>query len=146
MEEEVSSVYIGVDDEIVAIEHDNDKVTDLEDQVDEPTEGMEFDSLDELMAFYVRYAKEKGFAMAKRSSEKVGEILTHVYMECTRAGMTKITSSNLLYLGPNSKIKCPAKLTAILTRNKKWSVKTVQLAHNHEMSLENSQFSNALDS
>ena len=96
MEEEASSAYIGVDDEPVEIDHDNDQGIDLENKIVEPVEGMEFDSLEDLMAFYAKYAKEKGFAVAKRSSKKVEGILSRVYIECTRAGTRKSTSSNPL--------------------------------------------------
>ena len=68
MEEEVSSGYIGMDDNTNEIAHENDKVTELETNEDEPKVGMEFDSLDQLMAFYTSYAKKiNGFAMAKKN-------------------------------------------------------------------------------
>ena len=95
---------------------------------------MEFDYLDDLMAFYAKYSQEKGFVVAKRRSKKVEGVYTRIY-RVYPCWYMKSTSSNLLNICPNSKIKCPAMLIELFTRNEKWSVKAVELAHNHEMSL-----------
>ncbi|XP_057471117.1 protein FAR1-RELATED SEQUENCE 6-like [Actinidia eriantha] len=43
---------------------------DFEEKVEEPKMGMEFDTHDEAYLYYTRFAKEKGFAVAKRSSKR----------------------------------------------------------------------------
>ena len=133
-------LFIGVNDDSIEMKLEKDKVPDVANKIDEPKEGMEFDSLDELMAFYASYTKEKCFAVDKRTSKKVGGILTYVIIECTRAGKTKITSNNPLKMCPNSKNNCQAKLKAFFARNEKWCVKSIEFAYNHEMSPEKSRY------
>ncbi|GFY96111.1 hypothetical protein Acr_11g0004170 [Actinidia rufa] len=51
----------------------------FKERVEEPKIGMEFDTHDEAYFYYTRFAKEKGFAVAKRSSKKGNDgMLKHV--------------------------------------------------------------------
>ncbi|CAL5406295.1 unnamed protein product [Camellia sinensis] len=52
------------------IENQKEEMGNVEDKVEDPKMGMMFNSINELMKFYTRYAKEKGFAVAKRTSKK----------------------------------------------------------------------------
>ena len=133
-EQEVSSGSVSIDEDNFEIDHDNEQIRDVENQIDQPKKGMEFDSLDELMAFYARYARGKGFAVSKRSSTKKQGVVRYVALQCTRAGTSTSKSTNPLNVRPTSKIGCKAKLRAFHCLNGKWSVTAVELSHNHEMS------------
>ncbi|KAL7214131.1 hypothetical protein ACSBR1_026531 [Camellia fascicularis] len=97
---------------------------------------MVFDSIDEVMKFYTRYAKEKGFSVCKRTSSRGndGEI-TYATITGNRRGKQKIRSSNLVKLQPQLKINCKAK----------WRLNFVKLDHNHGLSPGKLNSSNAIE-
>nr|POE86249.1 isoform 2 of protein far1-related sequence 2 [Quercus suber] len=80
-----------------------------------------FNSIDDIMKYYTRYGKEKGFAVAKRSSKKGddGEV-RYVTIACNRAGKPRNRSSNPLKLQSESKTDCKAQLRAVLCPDGKW--------------------------
>ena len=63
--------------------------------IDEPKEGMKFDTSDEAYLYYSTYAKEKGFAVSKRNSRKGSDgNLMNVTFQCNRGGKAKVTTTN----------------------------------------------------
>ncbi|XP_028085062.1 protein FAR-RED IMPAIRED RESPONSE 1-like [Camellia sinensis] len=102
--------------------------------VEDPKVGMLFDSIDDLVQFYQRYAKEKGFGMCIRSSKKVGGEVRYVIVACTHSGKPKIKSSKLHQLHPQSKTDCKAKICANLLGDGKWILRSMVLDHNHGVS------------
>ncbi|KAG5528325.1 hypothetical protein RHGRI_029108 [Rhododendron griersonianum] len=86
----------------------NEATENCEDGVEELKEGMTFDTSEEAYSYYSRYAKEKGFAMAKRTSRKGKDgKLKDVTIACSRARKA---------------------------RNGKWRLNRVALVHNHDQS------------
>ncbi|GFS40191.1 FAR1-related sequence 3 [Actinidia rufa] len=84
-----------------------------EERVEEPKMGMEFDTHDEAYLYYTRFAKEKGFAVAKRSSKKGKDgILKHVILQCSRGGKPRLRGSNPAKARPQCKVECPAHLNS----------------------------------
>ncbi|KAL7260398.1 hypothetical protein ACSBR1_006127 [Camellia fascicularis] len=68
---------------------------------------MVFDFVDEVMKFYTRYAKEKGFAVCKRTSSKGNDgEMRYATITCNRGRKQKIRSSNLVKLQPQLKTSC----------------------------------------
>ncbi|KAG5540970.1 hypothetical protein RHGRI_021008 [Rhododendron griersonianum] len=56
---------------------------------------MTFDTSEGAYLYYLKYAKEKGFAIAKRSSRKGRDgNVRHVGFECCRAGKGRVRISN----------------------------------------------------
>ncbi|XP_028098981.1 protein FAR1-RELATED SEQUENCE 8-like [Camellia sinensis] len=102
--------------------------------VEDPTVGMLFDSIDDLVQFYQRYAKEKGFRMCIRSSKKVGGEARYVTVACNHSGKPKIKSSKPHQLHPQSKTNCKAKICANLLGDGKWILRSMVLDHNHGVS------------
>ncbi|KAF3958562.1 hypothetical protein CMV_016552 [Castanea mollissima] len=96
---------------------------------------MMFNSIDDIMKYYTRYGKEKGFAVAKRSSKKGddGEV-RYVTIACNRAGKPRNRSSNPLKLQSESKTDCKAQLRAVLCPDGKWILNAMVLDHNHGLS------------
>ncbi|XP_058183566.1 protein FAR1-RELATED SEQUENCE 4-like [Rhododendron vialii] len=95
---------------------------------------MTFDTSEEAYSYYSRYAKEKGFAVAKTTSRKGKDgKLKDVTIACSRAGKARVTS-NPVKPRPQSKIDCQAHVTVVLHPNGKWRLNRVALVHNHDQS------------
>ncbi|KAL7169582.1 hypothetical protein ACSBR2_034590 [Camellia fascicularis] len=72
---------------------------------------MVFDSIDEIMKFYTRYAKQKGFAVCKRTSSKGNDgEMRYATITCNRGGKQKIRSNNFVKLQPQLKTNCKARV------------------------------------
>ncbi|XP_058189372.1 protein FAR-RED IMPAIRED RESPONSE 1-like [Rhododendron vialii] len=107
-----------------------------EDKVEESKEGMTFDTSEEAYSYYSRYAEGKGFAVAKRTSRKGKDgKLKDLTIACSRAGKTRVTTSNPAKPRPQSKINCQAHVTVVLHPNGKWRLNRIALVHNHDQSL-----------
>lgn len=62
--------------------------------VEEPKEGMAFDSLDELAFYYRTYAKQQGFEVVKRSQKKHASGHTrYITLAYARQGIRKASSN-----------------------------------------------------
>ncbi|KAK9092746.1 hypothetical protein Syun_027657 [Stephania yunnanensis] len=92
-----------------------------------PAVGMLFDSVDELLTAYQDHAKEKGFAVAIRSSVRdTSSQFKYVSISCDRGRNT--------YFEKHSKrINCLAKVHAVRQGDNCWSVSKVVVEHNHEL-------------
>ncbi|KAL7227681.1 hypothetical protein ACSBR1_022531 [Camellia fascicularis] len=117
------------------IDNQTDEIRNAEEHLEDPKPGMVFDSVDEVMKFYTRYAKEKGFAVCKRTSSKGNDgEMRYATITCNRSGKQKIRSSNLVKLQPQLKTNCKARVTANLCTSGKWRLNFVNLDHNHGLS------------
>jgi hypothetical protein len=123
------------------IENETEETRNIKDKVEEPKVGMTFNSIDDIMKYYTRYGKEKGFAVAKRSSKKGddGEV-RYVTVACNRAGKPRYRSSNPLKLQPQLKTDCKAQLRVVLCPDGKWILTAMALDHNHGLSPSKSRF------
>ncbi|XP_058188429.1 protein FAR1-RELATED SEQUENCE 4-like [Rhododendron vialii] len=102
---------------------------------------MIFDTSEEAYSYYSRFAKEKGFAVAKRTSRKGKDgKLKDVTIACNRAGKARVTTSNPVKPRPQSKINCPTHVTVVLHPNGKWRLNRVALVHNHDQSPEKARY------
>ncbi|KAI8559311.1 hypothetical protein RHMOL_Rhmol04G0162200 [Rhododendron molle] len=90
-EEEVWSGPSSKDcDEIETTKDGKEEIEICEDKVEEPNEGMTFNTSEDAYRYYLRYAREKGFAIAKRLSRNGSdEKLRHIGFECCRVGKIK---------------------------------------------------------
>ena len=95
----------------------------FEERGEEPKIGMEFDTHNEAYLYYTRFSKEKGFAVAKRSSKKGKDgMLKHVILQCSRGGKPRPRGSNPAKARPQCKVECPAHLNVIRTKEGNWMV------------------------
>ncbi|XP_075671108.1 protein FAR-RED IMPAIRED RESPONSE 1-like [Castanea sativa] len=117
------------------IENATEETRNVKEKIEDPKVGMMFNSIDDIMKYYTRYGKEKGFAVAKRSSKKGddGEV-RYVTIACNRAGKPRNRSSNPLKLQSESKTDCKAQLRAVLCPDGKWILNAMVLDHNHGLS------------
>ncbi|XP_057504766.1 protein FAR1-RELATED SEQUENCE 6-like [Actinidia eriantha] len=128
-------------DEICTNEDGNQTTENYEQRVEEPKEGMEFDTSDEAYIYYSTYAKEKGFAVSKRNSRKGSDgKLMNVTFQCNRGGKAKVTTINPVKPRPQTKIECPARLNLSICRDGRWRLNKVALEHNHVNSPGKSRF------
>ncbi|XP_057493205.1 protein FAR-RED IMPAIRED RESPONSE 1-like [Actinidia eriantha] len=116
-------------------EQDGKERTEIcEDRVEEPKEGMTFDTSENAYLFYCRYAKENGFFVSRRTSRKGSDgKLKDITLSCSRAGKARVKTSNPVKPRPQSRMNCPAHIR-IVNRNGKFNLNRVVLNHNHEQS------------
>ncbi|XP_024042121.1 protein FAR1-RELATED SEQUENCE 5-like [Citrus clementina] len=99
---------------------------------DEPIIGMSFDSDVDLFIYFKEYGKRKGFPILRRTSRKDSDgILRNVTFACGRSGETRSKSVNILKPQPNAKTGCNARLGAGLGDDGKWTIRSLNLEHNH---------------
>ena len=103
-----------------ANEGENESNENSEHKVEEPKEGMEFNTSDEAYIYYSTYAKEKGFAVSKRNSRKGSdENLMNVTFQYNHGRKARVTTINSVKTRPQTKIECPARLTLSICRDGK---------------------------
>ncbi|KAL7163054.1 hypothetical protein ACSBR2_039199 [Camellia fascicularis] len=117
----------------------------IEVEIEDPRVGMTFNSINEIYEYYAKYAKQKGFAMSKKSS-KMGGNGEKKYMAigCSRGGKARIKTNNPVRLQPQTKIGCKAGLNAILQDDGMWMLRSFTLEHNHEICPGKSHFFNVI--
>ncbi|ONK78926.1 uncharacterized protein A4U43_C01F1070 [Asparagus officinalis] len=98
-------------DEINTNEDGNEAMKNCEERVEEPDVGMEFNTPNEAYLYYSRFAKEKGFVVAKRSSGKGKDgVVRHVILQCSKGGKARARGSNPIKTRPQTKVDSPAHL------------------------------------
>ncbi|KAH9782936.1 protein FAR1-RELATED SEQUENCE [Citrus sinensis] len=99
---------------------------------DEPIIGMSFDSDVDLFIYLKEYGKRKGFPVLRRTSRKDSDgIFRNVTFACGRSGETRSKSVKILKPQPNAKTSCNARLRAGLGDDGKWTIRSLNLEHNH---------------
>ncbi|XP_028085358.1 protein FAR-RED IMPAIRED RESPONSE 1-like [Camellia sinensis] len=116
-------------------EEDNNLSINESGEVEEPNKGMYFTSKQEVYAFYAKYAKHLGFAIAYRTQNVTsdGEV-KYFGIECTRArNRRKKSEVNPLESSLSSKIDCKARVRASLQKDGRYKLTTVVLEHTHDL-------------
>jgi hypothetical protein len=104
--------------------------------VEEPRTGMTFNSLEELILYYKKYAKKEGFGVViKADAKNDSGAIIHITLACGCQGKPRIKLSNT-FSKPNTctKTECKAGLNAKFVESK-WCVTSVCIDHNHGLSL-----------
>ncbi|KAI8572084.1 hypothetical protein RHMOL_Rhmol01G0171200 [Rhododendron molle] len=84
--------------------------------VEEPKEGMIFDTQEEAYLYYSTYAKEKGFVVARRNSRKgIDGKVRHVCFECNRGGKAQVKTTNPVKPRPQTKLTVEVGLICLRT-------------------------------
>ncbi|KAG6726706.1 hypothetical protein I3842_02G093900 [Carya illinoinensis] len=106
-----------------------------EDVVEEPKEEMSFSSIEEVWAYYTRYAKQVGFGVIKRNSKTgVDGQIRYFTFACVRQGTYVSKASNILKPRPMEHNGCKAKINAILGSEGKFRLTHVALEHTRVLS------------
>ncbi|OVA19177.1 FAR1 DNA binding domain [Macleaya cordata] len=122
MEVESSDVEI-LGDDVVDVDYELKKD---QNEIVEPKVGMRFASHEELYDFFKTYARQVGFPIRKRSTNKDGDgVLRWVTFACAWGGKTNTTFSNSLKPRPNTQTGCKVKITARFELDEKWIISQV---------------------
>ncbi|XP_022865312.1 protein FAR1-RELATED SEQUENCE 5-like [Olea europaea var. sylvestris] len=137
-----------LDDEVL-VESDNENLMDnvimLEDDnvggdaTIVPEVGMKFNDEKELFEFYKKYAYEVAFPVRRRNSRKCNDVVTYVALTCSREGQQRYQKGASLKPQPTIQMGCKARITASLDVRGIWRICTVDLEHNHKISLSKSR-------
>ncbi|KAF5442587.1 hypothetical protein F2P56_035228 [Juglans regia] len=112
-------------DDIIQQESDNDRVE------EEPKPGMKFATDHELIAYYMRYAKQQGFGViTQRTKREANGRVKYLTIGCARGGKYHPSHSNISRPCPTIKTDCKAWINAHLVEGS-WVVTTVEIGHNH---------------
>jgi hypothetical protein len=140
--------FFGIDgNEIVHdVESDNKdntceyKLLDGDEFVEEPMRGMTFNSIEELILYYKKYAKKEGFGVViKKATKNDSGHVIHITLACCRQGKPRTKISNTFSKPSTStKTECKAKLNAKSVESK-WFVTSVCIDHNHGLSPRNAK-------
>jgi len=108
------------------------KLLDGVENVEEPKQGMIFNSLDELASHYRTYAKQQGFRVVQKNKRKhASGHMCYITLSCARQGSRKASSSKLVQ---TTRTRCKAYSNARLV-DTNWYVTSVSVKHNHDLSL-----------
>ncbi|KAG7994548.1 hypothetical protein I3843_01G062800 [Carya illinoinensis] len=92
---------------------------------------MVFATEHELMAYYKRYAKQKGFGViTQRTKREADGRVRYLTIGCARGGKYQPSHSNISRPRPTIKTDCKARINANLVKGT-WEVTTIENAHNH---------------
>jgi hypothetical protein len=103
--------------------------------VEEPKVGMKFDSEEDVVSYYMQYAKKVGFGVTRRT-RSIGDDgnLRYFTIACVREGKSKSKSSNIVRPKPMEKRGCKAKINAKLDYDGRFTLSTIVLEHTHAVS------------
>ncbi|XP_042033095.1 protein FAR1-RELATED SEQUENCE 5-like [Salvia splendens] len=100
-----------------------------------PHIGQVFHTLDDATVFYNKYARQVGFDTRKRGSKRVGDLVTWLYVVCSREGEKRVN-----YKQPETKRRrsprkclCKAKVAFKFCKGTGYVVKQFEDRHNHDM-------------
>ncbi|KAK1367335.1 hypothetical protein POM88_042896 [Heracleum sosnowskyi] len=115
----------------IEVESTEQQITDVE----EPHIGMIFYSYEDLLRYYERYAKQKGFAVVLRTTSKSddGEKI-YKTITCCRGGQRALRSKNEFKSKPTAGTNCKARLNIIIGPDTRCVLNSLVLEHNHSLS------------
>ncbi|XP_042028656.1 protein FAR1-RELATED SEQUENCE 5-like [Salvia splendens] len=100
-----------------------------------PHIGQVFHTLDDATVFYNKYARQVGFDTRKHGSKRVGDLVTWLYVVCSREGEKRVN-----YKQPEAKRRrssrkclCKAKVAFKFCKGTGYVVKQFEERHNHDM-------------
>ncbi|XP_042950607.1 protein FAR-RED IMPAIRED RESPONSE 1-like [Carya illinoinensis] len=110
------------------------------DTIEEPKPKMEFNSFEEVMTYYKQYAKNIGFGVMTRRTEKGDDgTVRYATLGCARGGKARNRTLNVARPRPTGKTECKSKIN-VLKVDGKYQLTTVNNIHNHGLSPKKSRF------
>ncbi|XP_042952122.1 protein FAR1-RELATED SEQUENCE 5-like [Carya illinoinensis] len=101
---------------------------------------MEFNSFEEVMTYYKQYAKNIGFGVTTRRTEKGDDgTVRYATLGCARGGKARNRTLNVARPRPIGKTECKSKIN-VLKVDGKYQLTTVNNIHNHGLSPKKSRF------
>ncbi|KAF5454711.1 hypothetical protein F2P56_024357 [Juglans regia] len=112
-----------------------DKEIGGDETIEEPTVGMQFSSVEEVHAYYMKYGKKKGFGVSKRNIRQDDDgIVRWFCLACARGGISKSTVANVMKPRQTVKMGCKARINAVLNVEGGYIISKVILDHVHACS------------
>ena len=123
------------------IDEEVESTMNLNEIVETPKIGMDFDSFEALFLYYKIYGRQEGFGVKKKTSRNsVNSKRKYVCISCSRARKPQPTKQNFLAPNPQTKTDCKARINATLFEDEKCKINSVMLQHNHGLSPQKSRF------
>ncbi|KAL6579632.1 hypothetical protein OROMI_007656 [Orobanche minor] len=106
-----------------------------------PSVGMKFNTIEEAFIFYKHYARHIGFGVCKRSSNKGpdGDVKVVIY-SCARQGFSSSKSINPMKPRPTARSGCKARIRISMGASGRFTLTQVELDQNHDLSPTKSRF------
>ncbi|XP_041018010.1 uncharacterized protein LOC121260246 [Juglans microcarpa x Juglans regia] len=113
-----------------------DNSIECDETIEQPTVGMNFSSVEEVLSYYMKYGKQKGFGMCKRNSRQDDNgNIRWICLACVRGGTSKSKAVNVMKPRQIEKIGCMAKINVILNNEGGYTLSKVILDHTYVCSL-----------
>ncbi|KAG6707819.1 hypothetical protein I3842_06G051300 [Carya illinoinensis] len=110
------------------------------DTIEEPKSKMEFNSFEEVMTYYKQYAKNIGFRVMTRMTEKGDDgTVRYATLGCARGGKARNRTLNVARPRLTGNMECKAKIN-VLKVDEKFQLTTVNNIHNHGLNPKKSHF------
>jgi hypothetical protein len=117
------------EDNVVLLE-----MIDGDEKVEEPKTSMTFTSLDEVISYYRKVAKQSGFGGLTRTKKKTIQPRYKV-LTCSCEGRDRTNTSNVAKPTPTTiRTGCHARICASACVDGTWFLSKVVLKHNHQLS------------
>ncbi|KAF5475615.1 hypothetical protein F2P56_007407 [Juglans regia] len=112
-----------------------DKEIGGDETIEEPTVGMQFSSVEEVHAYYMKYGKKKGFGVSKKNIRQDDDGTVRWFcLACSRGGTLKSTVANVMKPRQTVKMGCKARINAVLNVEGGYTISKVILDHTHACS------------
>ncbi|XP_018859136.2 protein FAR-RED IMPAIRED RESPONSE 1-like [Juglans regia] len=112
-----------------------DKEIGGDETIEEPTVGMQFSSVEEVHAYYMKYGKKKGFGVSKRNSRQNDDGTVRWFcLACSRGGISKSRTANVMKPRQTVKMGCKARINAVFNDEGVYTISKVILDHTHACS------------
>ncbi|XP_041010521.1 protein FAR-RED IMPAIRED RESPONSE 1-like [Juglans microcarpa x Juglans regia] len=112
-----------------------DKEIGGDETIEEPTVGMQFSSVEEVHAYYMKYGKKKGFGVSKRNiRQDDDETVIWFCLACARGGTSKSAVANVMKPRQTVKMGCKARINTVLNVEGGYTISKVILDHTHACS------------
>ncbi|XP_041015275.1 protein FAR1-RELATED SEQUENCE 5-like [Juglans microcarpa x Juglans regia] len=112
-----------------------DKEIGGDETIEEPTVGMQFSSVEEVHAYYMKYGKKKGFGVSKRNIRQDDDVTVRWFcLTCARGGTSKSAVVNVTKPRQTVKMGCKVRINAVLNVEGGYTISKVILDHTHAYS------------
>jgi FAR1 DNA-binding domain len=107
------------------------------DTIEEPFEGMEFESEELAKIFYIKYAKRMGFRarISRYGHSRHDNSIISRHIVCSKEGKLNVNSEGKAKRPRvSSRVGCPAMIVVRLVNSGKWIITKFEKEHNHALS------------
>ncbi|XP_040988966.1 uncharacterized protein LOC121236585 [Juglans microcarpa x Juglans regia] len=112
-----------------------DKEIGGDETIEESTVGMQFSSVEEVQAYYIKYGKKKGFGISKKNIGQDDDgTIKWFCLACARGGTSKSGAANFMKPKQTGKMGCKVMINAVFNDEGEYIVSKVILDYTHACS------------